>query len=187
MVGGRGGSEWAAWLRNAMERTGATAADIEKRSGGEITRATVSKWLNGHVVRVSARPALTVARVLGQDRLEALHAAGHDVLVEEIKEIVAGTYEDAREPARDEDASPEPTAADLLKEVQQVGGQVAEVMALLVEGLAAGKSLGEALSDLAHRQQAELDAVKDEAGVTDRALRGHIDDPRAHEYPDSDY
>lgn len=178
---------WGAWFARAMDEEGKNRRELVNAfNDGIIRDQTVSRWFNGEsapsVERIS-----TIARFLNRNPLDVFRAAGYEAFAAEVEAIVAEAYGDTAEPPQREDARPEPTAADLLKEVQQVGGQVAEVMALLVEGLAAGKSLGEALSDLAHRQQAELDAVKGEAGVTDRALRGHIDDPRAHEYPDSDY
>lgn len=72
---------WWAWLQDQLKKLGMTAAELERRSNGDITSATISYWKAGPH---SAAPdkAIRVAEVLRADPAEALRAAGHDSIAD---------------------------------------------------------------------------------------------------------
>lgn len=82
---------WRTWLTTAMTQTRATQKDIVEGSDGTIDKGSVSNWVNGKNP-ASAESALTVARILDRDPMDALHAAGHDALAEALAEAVEREY-----------------------------------------------------------------------------------------------
>jgi hypothetical protein len=96
------------------------AQELARRSGDEnggFDKSAVSHWLDGLNVP-EPRNALLFARALDADPIDALHAAGHDYLIETLVEIIkahdaakargedpTGTYRDYLD-----DASSEPEA-----------------------------------------------------------------------------
>lgn len=67
---------WWLWLDEQLRAQGITAAELERRSNGEITSATISYWKAGPH-SAAADKAIRVAEVLGAEPAEALRAAGH--------------------------------------------------------------------------------------------------------------
>lgn len=82
---------WAAWLNAAMAARHLEPKDVIASAGGAIDKGSLSHWMNG-TNPASPEGAVIVARVLDRDPVEALRAAGHDILAEAITETAERAY-----------------------------------------------------------------------------------------------
>lgn len=83
---------WQAWYTQAMDESGKGTAQIETeaaayRPRARINRQLISKWRNGEH-SASPESALIIARVLDRDPVEALRAAGHHTIADQIDALV---------------------------------------------------------------------------------------------------
>lgn len=79
-------ARWADWVNNALRTTRRRPTDLANASGGRISRALVSRWTNGDQA-ASAEFAILTAEILGRDGIDALRAAGHDVIADYAAEM----------------------------------------------------------------------------------------------------
>ncbi|HZP53868.1 helix-turn-helix transcriptional regulator [Actinocrinis sp.] len=193
---------WGVWLSRELDEQGKRPADLARALGGQVDTSVVSRWRRGDMVPPIER-LFPIARFLGKDPREVLRAAGYDAFADEIERMVAGTIDGVRASfAGRGEQEPEPTAADVLKAVHDVGAQIGDLIPQLIEGMVQNTADIEAVADVVHQHdraigetrdevdevRADVDALAGEAGSTGRALRGHIDDPRAHEEePDEEH
>lgn len=81
--------QWARWLNEALasHKPPLLPVDLVKRSGGAFQTGHVAHWTNGDNT-ASAEAVLLIARIVGRDPVEALRAAGHHTLADQIVELV---------------------------------------------------------------------------------------------------
>lgn len=82
---------WAAWLTAAMAARRLEPKDVIAAAGGAIDKGSLSHWMAGDNP-ASPDAAVIVARVLDRDPVEALRAAGHDILAEAVAETAERAY-----------------------------------------------------------------------------------------------
>lgn len=175
--------QWEKWLRAAMDQGDVTAAELARRSGGRFNTSHVAHWLTG-ANTANMEAVLLICQILQRDPVEALRAAGYRALADQVHGLVEeALFGEQLLNARDAEQADEPPAPEIVDLLQQVSQAVARHGEILA---AQQRAIGE-IRDEIDEVRADVDAVTGEVGITDRALRGHIDDPRAHEYPDSDY
>lgn len=85
---------WTQWLDAAMAETHTDTPTLISRAadrGATFDKTNVSRWRSGATI---PRPehVVIVARVLDRDPVEALRAAGHDVLADAIAELAEREY-----------------------------------------------------------------------------------------------
>ena len=76
---------WWSWLQGQLKKFDMTAAELERRSNGDITSATISYWKAGPHGAAPDK-AIRAAEVLRADVAEALRAAGHDKIADRVSE-----------------------------------------------------------------------------------------------------
>lgn len=75
MAGTRVPETWPDWLRKALAARGWSQTQLGS-TGVVKSDSTISKWLNGTSTPREAKTVLKIARILGQDPIAALYAAG---------------------------------------------------------------------------------------------------------------
>lgn len=83
-------AQWAAWLKDALAHSGMSASEMAARSTGHdaaFQTGHVTHWTKGDNT-ASAEAVLLIARILERNPVEALRAAGHHDLADQIVEIV---------------------------------------------------------------------------------------------------
>lgn len=70
------GERWGEWLSSQLADRQWRQSDLIKASNDRLARQSVSKWVNGDN-SADADAAITVAKALKADPIEALRAAGH--------------------------------------------------------------------------------------------------------------
>jgi hypothetical protein len=76
---------WSAWLKAAAGHPGTREADARAALAAIFGAKTVHAWWEAERT-ASAEDVITVARVLDRDPVEALRAAGHDVIADVLAE-----------------------------------------------------------------------------------------------------
>jgi len=182
-------SRWGQWFRPARKDAGLTMREFVLASGGRFSSANVAYWERGDIVP-TAENVIVISQILRVDPVTVLRAAGYDLIADAIEGLVT---ERARLAAVERPAGAEPDPAALF---DQFRAQVDDLQARVAQN----ETDIEAVADVVHGHhralsetrgevdgvRADVDALASEARIADRALRGHIDDPQAHEEPDSD-
>lgn len=80
---------WAAWLNRALadHQPPLRPADLARMSNGAFGTGHTTKWTNADNT-ASAEHVLLIARLLERDPVEALRAAGHHMLADQIVSLV---------------------------------------------------------------------------------------------------
>ena len=89
-----GPTRWSRWLDDAMAETHTDTPDLITRAaahGATFDKTNVSRWRSG-ATKPLPEHVVIVARVLERDPVEALQAAGHDVLAEAIADAAEREY-----------------------------------------------------------------------------------------------
>jgi len=81
--------QFARWLREAAARKHMRQVDIVNATRGEIGSGTVAKWWTGENT-ASPEAAITLARILGEDAIDVLRAAGHDAIADYAADLRRG-------------------------------------------------------------------------------------------------
>lgn len=97
---------WATWLIQALKdhQPPLRPADLARMSNGAFGTGHTTKWTNGDNT-ASAEHVLLIARLLERDPVEALRAAGHHALADQIVRLVHEAIEGERllQQAKDDD------------------------------------------------------------------------------------
>lgn len=83
---------WQTWYTQAMDESGKGTSQIETEAAAyqpraKINRQLISKWRNGEH-GASPESALIIARIFQRDPVEALRAAGHHTVADQIVTLV---------------------------------------------------------------------------------------------------
>lgn len=71
---GRDTSEWAKYVRFAVERCGGNVSQLRHKSG--VSRSSLYRWMNDDGTRVTIEKATQIAHAIGDDPRNAIRAAG---------------------------------------------------------------------------------------------------------------
>lgn len=77
---------WSSWVNHWLNFRKMTQSALVEASGGDLNLKTVSKWVNGGAA-ASADLAVLTARLLKAPRAEAMKAAGHPLVAEELAKV----------------------------------------------------------------------------------------------------
>jgi hypothetical protein len=78
---------WRKWFTDALTAAGKEPADLVRQTEGtavELRFSTISKWTSG-TGGADPERVIIVAQLLDRDTVEALHAAGHHLIAEEME------------------------------------------------------------------------------------------------------
>lgn len=80
---------WASWLNTALleHEPPLRPADLVRKSNGAFGTGHTTKWTNGDN-SASPEHVLLIARILDRDPVEALRAAGHHTIADQIVALV---------------------------------------------------------------------------------------------------
>jgi len=82
------------WLRPHLEAKRWKGADLGRASAAvraePFASGTISKWLNNQGSPPNVQTAMEVADLVGGDRIEALRAAGHDLIADTVEAAGSG-------------------------------------------------------------------------------------------------